>query len=217
MSVNFPQPPLNPREAPTEFSFSTDNQAHIPGGFGSSGMISPNQLKSGENKNELGSLPTNTTLGGQLQQPFTLQAPQLSNFLSTGTTYPTYIPNNSSTAFVPNPTAHLNFVPPSPPPQNSNYAPSSPPPQNLNVPFGSQINRNNPYNFGAYIPPSSTTLMYTWLMKIGLGEYTGILQFHGYDLELIQSVGFTEQDLDAMGIVKRAHRKKLLVKYKIQQ
>eukprot|EP00949_MAST-11_sp_MAST-11-sp1_P002445 g2445.t1 len=54
-----------------------------------------------------------------------------------------------------------------------------------------------------------------WLSSIGLGQYSDLLVLSGWDdIDFIADVGFTEADLDSMGISKAGHRRKLLAAYK---
>jgi hypothetical protein len=64
---------------------------------------------------------------------------------------------------------------------------------------------------------SSTSQLATWLSSIGLQSYYSILEYHGYDLTFIREIGIEEEDLDAMGIVNRGDRRKLLAKYNINE
>jgi hypothetical protein len=72
-----------------------------------------------------------------------------------------------------------------------------------------------------YTMPQALSYAYNpligWLVNIGLNALVPMLLENGYDYQFVKDVGFDNEDLDAMGISKRAERKKLLIKYKIDE
>ncbi len=64
----------------------------------------------------------------------------------------------------------------------------------------------------------ATGPLLAWLSSIGLAECApGLLRAGFHDLDFIRSEGFTEDDLDAAGVIKPGHRKMLLKLYKLSK
>jgi|EP00945_MAST-04E_sp_MAST-4E-sp1_P000428 ankyrin repeat protein len=57
-----------------------------------------------------------------------------------------------------------------------------------------------------------------WLQTIGLEQYIDLFVLQGWDdIDFIADAGFSERDLDALGIRKVGHKRKLMSKYRINE
>ena len=57
-----------------------------------------------------------------------------------------------------------------------------------------------------------------WLQSVGLAQYTDLLLSQGWDdIDFIADAGFSEGDLDTLGVHKAGHRRKFLSRYRVNE